>query len=75
MKSTVAARGQVVIPKALRVQLGLKPGQQIDFAIQNGRLIGTKVMAGDPVGDVSGILKLGTTVDQLMTALRGPGKP
>lgn len=56
MKSTLSERGQITIPKKLREQLGLRQGQQVDFEIQGGVLIGRKGVVGDPVMDVIGIL-------------------
>ena len=71
MKSTVSERGQVVIPKPLRQKLGIRPGQQIDFRIERGRLIAAKVMDQDPVDSVYGILRLGRPIDDVLVDLRG----
>ena len=39
MRSVLTARGQVTIPKEVRVQLGLKPGDRVKFFFDaNGRL-------------------------------------
>jgi antitoxin PrlF len=38
--ATLTSKGQTVIPKAIREQLGLKPGDTIDFVIQeNGDIL------------------------------------
>ena len=38
--ATITSKGQTVIPKPIRVQLGLKPGDTIDFIIQeNGDVL------------------------------------
>jgi antitoxin PrlF len=38
--ATLTSKGQTVIPKAIREQLGLKPGDTIDFIIQkNGDIL------------------------------------
>ena len=42
MNTTVAERGQVTIPKALRDKLGITPGTVLDFTAENGRLVATK---------------------------------
>jgi antitoxin PrlF len=38
--ATLSSKGQTVIPKAIRQELGLKPGDSIDFIIQeNGDIL------------------------------------
>lgn len=39
MTGRIGAKGQVVIPKALRDQLHLHPGDEVDFALQDGRIV------------------------------------
>jgi AbrB family looped-hinge helix DNA binding protein len=38
MKSTIDAAGRIVVPKALRVALGLQPGQLLEIRAGDGRL-------------------------------------
>jgi AbrB family looped-hinge helix DNA binding protein len=38
MKAALDAAGRLVIPKALRVALGLKPGQELEIRAGDGRL-------------------------------------
>ena len=71
MKATVAERGQVTIPKALRKKLGIQPGAVLDFHDENGRLVAVKAVIDDPVAQVYGMLKLGKKTDALMRELRG----
>jgi AbrB family looped-hinge helix DNA binding protein len=42
-RARVAERGQVVIPKALRDRLGIRPGDEIEFSEQGGRLVAVRV--------------------------------
>jgi AbrB family looped-hinge helix DNA binding protein len=47
MKSTMDASGRIVVPKALRQLLGLKPGQTLEMHAADGRL--EIEIAGTPV--------------------------
>jgi len=38
MKATLDSAGRIVVPKALRQALGLKPGQTLDVRAGDGRL-------------------------------------
>lgn len=70
-RATVSEKGQVVIPKALRTRLGIRPGQELEFADERGRLVARKVTAQDPVDRAYGILRLRSGVDATIRALRG----
>lgn len=72
MKATVSEKGQVTIPQQLRRQLGIEPGQQLDFTEEDGRLVARKVRSTQPVGDVYGILDLPGGTDAVVDELRGP---
>lgn len=78
MEATLGERGQVVIPKPIRDQLGLVPGTQLTFAVEGGKLIVRKKL-DDAFTRARGMFKLppGQTVDDLMRELRGraPGDP
>ncbi len=73
MKATIAAHGQVTIPKALRDQLGLHSGMVLEFSEENGRLVAVKLLSGDPVAQVYGCLGTGRRTDPLVAELRGEG--
>lgn len=47
MTFAVTEKGQVTIPKGVRLKLGIRPGTQLTFAAENGRLVGTKTEATD----------------------------
>ncbi len=71
MKSTLSERGQITIPKRIREQLGLRPGQELEFETQDGLLIGRKCMGRDPVSAVTAILNP-LDVDGALEESRGP---
>ena len=45
--STLTQKGQVVIPKPIRDKLGLKTADRIEFTLQNGRVVGKRVITID----------------------------
>ena len=71
MKSRIAERGQVTIPKPLRKMLGLKPGTVLEFAEERGRLIAVKSGGTDPVSQVYGCLGNKIDTDTVIAELRG----
>jgi AbrB family looped-hinge helix DNA binding protein len=75
MKTTVSVKGQITIPKPLRLHLGIKPRQVLNVREERGRLILAKSDARDPVDAVFGILDLGRPTDQLLASLRGAKDP
>ncbi|MEX2445150.1 MAG: AbrB/MazE/SpoVT family DNA-binding domain-containing protein [Alkalispirochaeta sp.] len=36
MQSSIGERGQITIPKAVRRQLGLRPGMRLEVSVENG---------------------------------------
>ncbi len=71
MKSRVAERGQVTIPKRLRDKLGMKPGTVLEFSEEMGRLVAIKSETVDPVTDVYGCLGKKIDTDTIIAQLRG----
>lgn len=73
MKATLSEKGQVTIPKRLRDRLGLRPGTLIDFAEEDGRLVGRKLEPLDELDDLVGIFEVPGGTDAFVKALRGSG--
>lgn len=71
MKTKMTERGQVTIPKPLRRRLGLRAGQVLVVREERGELVMTKELPEDPLESVTGIVDLGGTTDEALTALRG----
>jgi AbrB family looped-hinge helix DNA binding protein len=71
MKTVVSEKGQITIPKALRVRLGIRTGQVLDVTEERGRLVMRKRISDDPFEKYFGILKLGRRTDDIMKELRG----
>ena len=58
MESTVTIKGQVVIPKDLRVKYDIRQGNRVHFAEENGRIYLVPVNA-KLIDQYAGILKSG----------------
>lgn len=71
MKSRVAERGQVTIPKPLRERLGVLPGTMLEFSEEHGRLVAVKTTPADPVAKVFGCLRRKFNTDAFMADIRG----
>jgi antitoxin PrlF len=71
MKTVVSEKGQITIPKPLRVRLGLGTGQVLDVREERGCLVMSKRIPSDPFDKYFGVLKLGRRTDEIMTELRG----
>lgn len=71
MKTTVSEKGQITIPKPLRLRLGIKPRQVLNVREDRGRLVLAKSDARDPVDAVFGIPDLHRPTDQLIASLGG----
>lgn len=75
MSTTVTAKGQVTIPKAVRDTLGIGPGSQVDFRrMSDGNIILVPVDAKQQVSRFSkfrGHAGEGMTTDEIMALTRG----
>jgi AbrB family looped-hinge helix DNA binding protein len=78
MEATVAERGQITLPKAVRDALGLTKGSTLKVELDGGRIILRKNV-DDAISRLRGRVKLppGVTTDDIMRELRGraPGDP
>ena len=79
MEATVAERGQITLPKAVRDALGLTKGTKLTVELHEGRIVLRKDV-GDALSRVRGRYKLAEgfkTTDDAMRSLRGraPGDP
>ncbi|MCU0920445.1 MAG: AbrB/MazE/SpoVT family DNA-binding domain-containing protein [Burkholderiaceae bacterium] len=78
MEATVAERGQITLPKAVRDALGLTKGTKLRVELEGGRIVLRKDV-DDALARMRGRFKLppGVTTDDIMRELRGraPGDP
>lgn len=78
MEATLAERGQITLPKAVRDALGLTKGSVLKVELDGGRIILRKSV-DDAISRARGRFKLppGTSTDDVMRDLRGraPGEP
>ncbi len=78
MEATVAERGQITLPKAVRDALGLTKGTTLNVELDGGRIILRKNVR-DAISRVRGRFPMpeGVTTDDIMRELRGraPGDP
>ena len=72
MDATVAERGQITLPKAVRDALGLTKGTQLKVELDGSRIILRKNV-DDAISRLRGRFKLpqGLTTDDIMRELRG----
>lgn len=75
MKAIILEKGRITIPLKIREELGLKPGQVLEFETQGGVLLARKSAACRNLEDVSGKLKAGIkNTDSYLDKIRGPRK-
>lgn len=75
MEATVAERGQITLPKAVRDKLGLSPGTKLEVEIRNGQLLLRKKVSLQ-LGKWVGKFNLdGQSTDEVMQGLRGRPVP
>jgi AbrB family looped-hinge helix DNA binding protein len=72
MRSSVSEKGQVTIPKALRVRLGIRPGDQVEFSESRGRILITRSSDRDPIDEIYGTYEMEMSTDEFIDLIRGP---
>lgn len=73
MKAILSEKGQITIPQEIRLRLGLKPGQILDFQTRGGLLIAKKRLPTTEIDEVVGILSKNLKdVDAYLEETRGP---
>jgi antitoxin PrlF len=78
MHATVAERGQITLPKAVRDALGLSKGTKLKIELDGGRIVMRKDVS-DALSRLRGRFELDgfSSTDEAMRAIRGhaPGDP
>ncbi len=71
---TVTSKGQVTLPKQIRDALGIQPGSEVEFELEDGRAILRKSIKGEVLTRWEGYLRdqlPADSVDEMMESLRG----
>lgn len=71
---TVTSKGQVTLPKDIRDALGIGPGSEVEFQLEEGRAVLRRRVRKEALKRWEGYLKgklPGKTVDETMEMLRG----
>ncbi len=75
MGKAVTSKGQVTIPKAVRDMLEIVPGSEVEFDLEDGKIVIRKAGVDKPLkwrfGAVRGVLKTDKTTDEIMREFRG----
>jgi AbrB family looped-hinge helix DNA binding protein len=75
LKATIAERGQITIPKSLRVKLGLTAGTVVNFELVNGQVVLRKEGAAQRVKNLTGTWQKKfrwKSTDDYINEIRGP---
>lgn len=71
MPTTLTSKGQVTIPKEIRDQLGLKPGDKVEFTLHSDGILQVVPRRGS-IRDLKGILpkpKVSLSLEELDDAI------
>jgi AbrB family looped-hinge helix DNA binding protein len=79
MTSTISAKGQITVPKAVRDRLGLRAGTRVDFELVERGVVIRKGRSAGPraVDALRGILPRSASTDAIVDEMRGapPARP
>jgi antitoxin PrlF len=75
MDVTLAERGQIVIPKEVRDELGLKAGAKLQIRVVDGRLLIEKKVSLDLSRWLGRAIDDGLSTDDALSELRGRPVP
>jgi AbrB family looped-hinge helix DNA binding protein len=74
----LTSKGQVTIPQHIRRFLGIAPHSEVDFVIQDGKVVLSKADSqdntpdkNDPFRNIRGLLKDKFTTEEIMRQTRG----
>jgi AbrB family looped-hinge helix DNA binding protein len=73
--SRMTSKGQITVPKEVRRQMGLRPGDQVEFVQEDGTFRLRKKIDKEVLAKWRGYLKDhlgGKTTDELIEEMRGP---
>jgi AbrB family looped-hinge helix DNA binding protein len=77
----ITSKGQVTIPQAIRRQCGLVPHTQVEFRVEEGRVILEKAAQAPSRGEEAlqrlrqGLLATSLSTDELLALTRGEAAP
>jgi antitoxin PrlF len=75
MGYAITQKGQVTLPKMVRERLGIGPGEEVEFRLnEHGEVVVEKAKGGGPVRRVRklrGFFGPGLTTDEIMAMTRG----
>ena len=67
----MSSQGQVTIPKAIREELGLEPGDEVEFDTVGDHVVLRKATSGSDWDRVYGVIDFGgRTTDEIMAEIR-----
>jgi antitoxin PrlF len=69
--ATISEKGQVTIPKRIRDELGIRPGDRLEFEVRGDAIRIRKSPDLDRLASVYGSVRLPAPVDQLIDEMRG----